>query len=369
MEHTQQKKNNLKIIISDNSNDEIEPSTSGSKVSQNTPSNSPLTYIYKDKNENKKILLNKGDKNIIEDEELFKVTPHFINENKASCESLKGKNILKNPIIQNMDRCKKVKAPLTCDNRCFSDYKFNFNFETRGSGVIVPKEKNKNEEKKIKKISNTFRIGNKNKDKNNHILKQDYSSNKIYSRKSRQNQKMNHSPISSSLISLKYDINQTSPQKIKQKSKNNKNKLINDHSHINIRNNRNCIINDNQKNIKSSRPKSVKCISPQKKNLCHVDNINDISKNKQNNNIKKKKSSHSVNKNIILPNLPEKKIIYVKNQLETEFKNLVKILPDNYEEYPEIKNNLDLIFQNIYGLKDYIHRKTQYLFRPKKNEK
>ena len=178
-----------------------------------------MTYIDKGKNENKKILLNKGDKNIIEDEELFKVTPHFINENKASCESLKGKNILKNPIIQNMDSCKKVKAPLTCDNRCFSNYKFNFNFETRGSGIIVPKEKDKNEEKKVKKISNAFRIGTKNKDKNNHILKQDYSSNKIFSRKVSQNKKMNHSPISSSLISLKCDIIQTSPQKIKQKSK------------------------------------------------------------------------------------------------------------------------------------------------------
>jgi hypothetical protein len=41
-------------------------------------------------------------------------------------------------------------------------------------------------------------------------------------------------------------------------------------------------------------------------------------------------------------------------------------LPDNYEEYPEIKNNLGLIFQKIYGLKDYINRNTQYSFRPNK---
>ena len=42
IEHSQLKKNNLKIIIPDNSNDDIEPSTSGSKLSQYTPSNSPL---------------------------------------------------------------------------------------------------------------------------------------------------------------------------------------------------------------------------------------------------------------------------------------------------------------------------------------
>ena len=71
--------------------------------------------------------------------------------------------------------------------------------------------------------------------------------------------------------------------------------------------------------------------------------------NKQLNN--RKKSSHSV-QNIkrmnILPNLPNNKFVGVKNQLETEFKNLVRILPDNYEEYPEIRSNIELIFQNIY---------------------
>ena len=41
IENSQIKKPNLKLIIPDNSNDEIEPSTSGSKHSQNTPSNSP----------------------------------------------------------------------------------------------------------------------------------------------------------------------------------------------------------------------------------------------------------------------------------------------------------------------------------------
>ena len=37
IETSQLKKPNLKLIIPDNSNDEIEPSTSGSKLSQNTP--------------------------------------------------------------------------------------------------------------------------------------------------------------------------------------------------------------------------------------------------------------------------------------------------------------------------------------------
>ena len=104
IENSQPNKINLKIIIPDNSNDDIEPSTSGSKLSQNTPLNSPLIRIDKNinKNEEKKIIcLNKVDPNIIEDEELFKVTPHFLNDNKVSSESLKEDNLLKRPLIPN----------------------------------------------------------------------------------------------------------------------------------------------------------------------------------------------------------------------------------------------------------------------------
>ena len=251
--------------------------------------------------------------------------------------------------------------------------------------MIVPKEKNKEEEKKIKKISNVFRIGNKNINKK--ILnanKQNYSNNKIYSKNDSQSDKLNHSPLNSSLISLKYNINQTSPIKpLKNKEKNkfnknidnkNKKKLISDNSHNNIRNNTKFIIIENQKKFRTPRPNSVKNISPQK-NICNQNNkINDINKEKKNiindnnnnNNNQKKKYSGCVNKNnTILPKL-ENKIATIKNQLETECTNLIKILPDNYEEYPEIKNNLGLIFQKIYGLKDYINRNTQYSFRPNK---
>ena len=62
VDHSQMKKNNLKIIIPDNSNEDIEPSTSGSKISQNTPSNSPLTNIGINKQlklEEKKIISRK----------------------------------------------------------------------------------------------------------------------------------------------------------------------------------------------------------------------------------------------------------------------------------------------------------------------
>ena len=344
-------------------------------MSQNTPSNSPLIYIEKNKNKN---LFNKDDKNTIEDEELLKATPHFINDNRVSCESLKENDILRRPLSENIDETVKklVKAPLTCDNKCYNNYKFNFNFEIKDNGEIVPHDKK--DEKKSKKISNAFRIGNKNNNLNKNKIsknyKQDFSCKKVYSSKDNEKNKIDNSPMNSPLISLKYNINQATPMKsIKNKENNkfnkniyNSNKLNNDNSHNNIKNKNNSFI-DNQKKLKRQRPKSVKNISPQKRNSSNNNKIKDISKDKKIN-IERKKSCHSVNKTskTILPYLAENKIIHVKNKLQTEFKNLVEILPENYEEDPEIKNNLNLIFQDIYGLKDYIHKNNQCTCRTNK---
>ena len=359
-------------MIPDNSNDDIEPSTSGSKLSQYTPSNSPLIIDKTKNNEGNRIIaLNKNDTNIIKDEELFKVTPHFLNDNKTSCESLKEESNLKRPIVPKNDN-NRIKSPLTCEHKCFSNYKFNFNFETKENGAIVPKDKNKEEEKKMRKISNVFRIGNKNINKNKILnVNKNFSNNKINSKNDSQC-KLNQSPINTSLISLKYNINQTSPIKpLKNKKIFNKNKVMSDNSHNNIKNNRKYVIIENQKKYRISRPNSVKDISPQKKIYNKNNKINDLNEDKkqkiyENNNNRKKKYSNSMNRNpTVLPKL-NNKIANIKNQLETECTNLIKILPDNYEEYPEIKNNLGVIFQNIYGIKDYINKNTQYSFRPKK---
>ncbi len=381
----QQKKNNnnLKIIIPDNSNDDMEPSTSGSKLSQNTPSNSQLTNA--EKNKSKNILFDKDDKNTIEDEELLKATPHFINENKVSCESVKENELLRRPKSQNIEEnCPSIKAPLTCENKCYNNYKFNFNFEIRDNGAIIPKDKDKDkqDEKKAKRLSNVFRVGNKNTirttNKNINNFKQDYSSKKI-SNKECQNDKLNHSPKNSSLICLKYNINQAAPVKsIKNKEHNkinknvyntnyNTNKIINDNGRDSIRNKKNKSMIDNQKILKNQRPKSVKNITPQKRNSGQNSKIKDLNKNK-NNNFERKKYCNSVNKNsnLILPYLTENRCINIKNELQTELQ-ILNNLPDNYEEVPEIKNNLNLIFQGFDGLKDYLNKQNQCSCRPKRS--
>ena len=178
----------------------------------------------------------------------------------------------------------------------------------------------------------------------------------IYSKKDRQNFKINHSPLSSSLISLNNNINQQSPIKpLKNKGGSKYDNNI-----------RKCSIIDNEKKLLQPRPNSVKNNSSQEKRNKQNNLTHDLNKDKKlyikNNNkkiIQKKKYANSVNKNIILPKLLDNKKINIKNQLQTEFTNLFKILPNDFEEDPEIKNKLGFILQKIYGIREYIHKNSQ----------
>ena len=272
---------------------------------------------------------------------------------------------MRRPIVPDNDSSKKVKPPLTCDERRFFNNRFNFNFETKENGVIMPKEKNE-EDKQAKKLSNLFRIGNKNsehKSKNKilNINKQNYSNNKIFSRKESQQDKVKHSPLNSSLISLKYNTNESPIKSLKNKEGNKYDNLKK-----NIKNN-NCII-DNRKRMHTSRPNSVKNINSKYKTK---NNQNDIKINKEklsdnnftahyaSNNNQRKKYSNSTNKQIILPKLTDNNKNYnIKNYFKNEFADLLNILPDNCDEFPEIKNNLGSIIQNFNEIRDYINKNT-----------
>ena len=347
----------------------MEPSTSGSKLSQNTPSNSPLINFEKNKiinDENKIISLNKNDKNTVENEEIFKVTPHFLIDNKSSYESFKEQDILRRPIVPNNDSSKNEKPPLTCDERKFYNYRFNYDFETNEKGVIIPKEKSKEEEKKGKKLSNIFRIGNINSDRKNKILnmnKQNYSNNTIYYRKESQQDKMNHSPLNSTLISLKKNLNESPIKSLKKKENNKKDNL-----RKNSKNKNNGII-EKRKRMHTSRPNSVNNITAKYKTNNNNIKINALNQDKVNdNNIisyyesnikQRKKYSNSTKKKIILPKLADNnKNSNIKNYFKNEFVDLLKILPDNCDEFPEIKNNLGSIIQNFNKIKEYIYKNT-----------
>ena len=158
-----------------------------------------------------------------------------------------------------------------------------------------------------------------------------------------------------------------------------KDKIINDNSHNDIRTKikytKKCEYIEKQERLGTSRPKSVKDIYYKNINSnFNITNKNDSNQEKVNNSNKnglKKKKSYSTNKNNMLPNIPDNrnKLSNMKDQLETEFINIFNILPENFEEYPEIINQFQSIFKNISGLKEIIHKSTQCSFRPKKTNK
>ena len=344
------KKKNLIIIIPDNSNDEIEPSTSGSSNVKISPiSNSSLILTGKNKynlfqknlniNKNKyvDVIINNNQNNQIKVDELCIVSSNDIKE-ENSIFSLEKSNILKRPATPIVDHCKNIfNFPLTCENKNINKKIYNYNFETKNNDIVFPKE-----EKNIKNNENIFNVGYKNIIKN---------------KKQKSNSKNNLNQISSvkkdifgvkiepSLDSISNNLN----EKIITKSNNNINK-----NNYNIKNR--LIKNKNLKNDKKEkRPNSMINKNIDKK-------PNSMRNNKINNNEEKNYSSHK-KRNINY--LSEKKINKVHNQLETEINNLFKILPDNYEEFPEIKNNFDLIVKNIHGLKEYIYKNTHKSFRKK----
>ena len=128
---------------------------------------------------------------------------------------------------------------------------------------------------------------------------------------------------------------------------------------------------ENKKRMYTSRPNSVKNItSKYRSNNPNNTKINEMKKDKKNdnnnntnnyhNNInQRKKYSNSVNKKVILPKLTDNNKNYnIKNYFKNEFVDLFKILPDNCDEFPEIKNNLGCILQNFNEIKEYINKKN-----------
>ena len=383
VEQFQPKKTNLKIIIPEKSNDELEPSTSGSSNVKLSPNKPPSPLICAEKNKFNLFPDNNDvSSNINKDkeEDKYKVTAHFLNEENNSSSFKENKN-LNRPFTPNVNRYKNVyNPPLTCDNKNLDKFKFNYNFETKKNGVIVPRK-----DSKINQIQrqNLFKVGyNNNSNRNNKINNKKIKPVSSRIEKIFGTQGNNNSPKNSSLVSI---INLNEKNQNKNKNKDNNPNIINNNKNNNnindLKKANNC--NHAQKNQKKSRANSVENKYMNRKNNALRNNesnkaINknnkDINSNKNDNknnnkeNERKKNYSHNKNnKNNGYSYLPEIKYANVKNQLEVEVNNLFQNLPEDFEKYPELKNYVELIVQNIHGLKDYIYKNTQDFFKKNRN--
>ena len=239
----QLKKTNLKIIIPEKSNDELESSTSGSSNVKLSPNKPPSPLINLGKNKFSLYLENKEVQSNIykykdKEEDKYKIAGHFVNEENANLSFKENKNI-KRPFTPNDNIYKIIyNPPLTCDYKNLDKFKFNYNFEAKKNGVIVPKK-----DSKIYHIQrqNLFKVGyNNNANRNNKINNKKLKpvSSRIEQIFGTQN---NNSPKNASLISIKSNLSD---------KKQNKNKEYN----TNIINN-NC--NHGQKNQKKERTNSM----------------------------------------------------------------------------------------------------------------
>ena len=379
-EHIQLKKNNLKIVIPDKSNDELEPSTSGSsnvKLSPNTPptlictdkKKYDLYPKYKSTPNYKKMKKNEQ----LKEEEKYKITAHFTNEENCN-HSSKEKNRIRRPSTPIISRYKNMYNPsiLTCENKNIDKYKFNYNFETNKKGVIIPKV-----EKGINAIQrkNLFNVGHSNANNNNNNKEKNKNNNSktnINPTTSRIEQifgTQGKSQKNSSLVSLKNNINQKYINKTKDKDdiKINNFKKNKNYSFIENQN-----IDNKKKKVKIYRANTAKnkyVIESSFRNKKVKENGFDKGNNKNQidrEHNKERKKNNSFNKKSFIPYIPVKHISNVQNQLETEINNLFQILPEDFEKYPEIKNNFDLIVKKIHGIKEYIYKNTHENFRKKK---
>ena len=372
IEQFQLKKNNLKIIIPDKSNDELEPSTSGSsnvKLSPNTLS--PLMGAGVDKNKfnlypnkkNENIINENKEKEKEKDEEKYKITAHFIKDDNSINSPRENKTLIKRPSTPNTNRYEYIyNPPLTCDNKNQDKYVFKYDFETNKNGVIIPKEDSKFH--KIKR-QNLFKVGYK----NNNIID------------SKKNNKINHasskigdifgsqcnSPRNNSFVTLKNNIKDKNKNKIYNNNKFNKNN--NKINKLKNNNNNNFNKNKKQNSIKKQRASSMKTKN-NKRDKSSKKDLNELETEKPNIIIdnKEKKKNKSINNNNVLSYLHENKLSNVHNKLKKEINNLFKILPEDFEKDPEIKNNFEIIVKNIHGIEDYINKNGKKI-NLKKNKK
>ena len=334
LECSQIKKTNLQIIVPpDNSNDENEHSTSGSsnaKISNITPSNSPLICtnikIFSFNNNEKKNIISKDDENI------FKMTPNF-----RETHSKKDKQKFQRPLTPNVNLIKINPSPLTCNvNNDFAHYKFNYNFEKKENQnqVIAPK------------ISNNYLDDNKyycqKSDKNLYQINKD---NKTLCAKNT-NKKIN---TPKNTITKKYNYFRNSCLN-NEKNKNDKMKVINEENKSNKK--------KNTKGIYTNTNGNINIYPNRKKQRSNSAISNNITKNVYDKN----------NRKNLLPNIYEKKISNVQCKVEKELNNLFKNIPDNFEKDPEIKNYFHLLMKDIKNIKEVIFKKTQNSFRPHNNK-
>ena len=379
-------KNKLENNIS---NEEGEHSTSGCSKSQisSTKSNNSTSEACK--------IFNKDDNTPIENDDLFKITPHFINEASLNKNIQLNFNINNNN--KNKDKKKKYSRPLTP----------NLNIIRKFSAPICQSKENKillriNNDKGYlineyqKSINNNIENNNKKKENDlNEIKDNDINYNINITKR-----------LSQDVIKTDSSIKKTSFSCAKKKILKNCNDIntsVNENNfiqnnYINKKNPiKNCIYNSlnnpdlnyNNKNpysfnsnrsmqSKNKKNKNSNLIPRQKtqrknSSIFSRKNTNtsmnkSLSKKKNNRNISKQKNKNgTISNNGLKTFKSENKINVVHSKVNSEINNLFNGLSDKIAKDPEIHNKIESLIKDIKDIQQVVHRKTQTHFRPRKD--
>ena len=323
----------------------MEPSTSGSSNIKNHNPNSPL--ILQDKNSfnfpNNYDISNISDKNNINN----------ISSREKNINIPRKRNLIRTstPVIKKHKNV--YNPPLTYDDKNIKRRIFNYNFEKKNNGIIIPKEEKKlninnnflNDGYKIKKMKNNKSNSKMKLSQNSSRLKNILEANR-------------ESSINYPTFSIHNNINQKTPFKSSRNICNKYNINKKDKNETNIKKNmKSDFFKENMKQ-KERRPNSIKNNTVNYNNLTRYNDMNDLRKEKRRN---------YSNKNDLFIDLNQKKLKDIQITIKKEINNLFQILPDDFEKYPDIINNIELIYKNLHGLKDYIYKNTQNYFGKKAN--
>ena len=382
-----------KKLENNNSNEERDHSTSGSTKSNisSSKSNNSTPEVCK--------IFNKNDNTPIQNEDLFKITPHFINENENKninirlsfnsnnnnfvVEDKSKKTKYSRPLTPNLNIIRKSSAPI-CQNDTnklisrINNDKGYLIYECQKSinNINKKKEMTENIEKDEKNLED-FNMNinmNINKRLSQDIIRTDANlkRNSFYCAKNKILKNCTNLHTNSSINEKNF-----APKNYFNKSKPIKNTIYNS------------INNSNYKNqipfsFKSNR--NIQSKNKKKKNSNY--NIKQNTQRKNYSMISRKNSNTSMNKsfdkkkliqnssrqntneikenNILIPFRTENKLNDFHSKVNSEINNLFNGLSDNIAKDPEIHNKIESLIKDIKDIQQVVQRKTQTHFRPRK---
>ena len=337
--------------------------------------------------------VDKNDDTPINDENLFKITPHFWNENtynsnkhsiqlklkdkKPNEEKNNKKTKFSRPLTPNLNIIRKVCIPITKkeekivnkDNKLIDNILIK-NKDKDNKRIETTEDIKAIMEKKLSK-----RIG-KDKDiiKTDHSVRKrsfSYTKNKILknSKNINTNISINENEINKNMQNhqiIKYYNNYKIKNNNKIPNVNQSNCYSNNNIPFSFNNNRSLLTkNKNNTNSKNSMQKKTK-----RKNTSMPSHRGSTNSNRQNKkyirNFSRQKKNEVYANNGLKPFKSENKIRIVHSKVNNEINNLFKGISDNIAKDPEVHNKIENLIKDIKDIKQVVLRKTQSNFRPGK---